>query len=57
MTRDREHSILCLPEKAVRLFTSCKGGAAMVTYADMFTYTLVLITLASLIITITKCKK
>lgn len=29
----------------------------MVTYADMFTYTLVLITLASLIITITKRKK
>lgn len=46
-----------MPEKAVRLSTSCKGGAAMVTFADMFTYTLVLIALATLIYTITNRKK
>ena len=45
------------PVRAARLSTSSTGDAAMVTFSDMFTYTLVLIALATLIVTITMRKK
>lgn len=44
------------PVRVARSFTSRKGGEAVVTYSDMFTFTLVLIGLASLIVSITKKK-
>ena len=57
MTEIDRRRILIAPVRAARLSTFYTGGAAMVTFGDMFTYTLVLIALATLIATIMKGKK